>query len=115
MILGGGMSFTFPDPGQPNPAFERPADRAHLERTAAALTGRGFTARIADSAKEARRLVLEAIPEGAEVHIAPSETMRELGLTADIDGATTWPRARHPMICVRCSRGFWCSWAEPVH
>src|SRR5262250_3278519 len=83
--LGGGVSFTLPDPGQPNPEFERPADRAHLERTAAALASRGFTALIADSAKEARRLALEAIPEGAEVHIALSETMREPGLTADID------------------------------
>ena len=79
------MSVTLPDPGRPDPEFERPADRARLERTAAALARRGITARIADSAKEARRLVLEAIPEGAEVHIALSETMRELGLTADID------------------------------
>jgi hypothetical protein len=79
------VSFTLPDPGQPNLQFERPADRAHLERTAAALADRGFTTRIADSVKEARRLALEAIPEGAEVHIALSETMRELGLTAEID------------------------------
>ena len=79
------MTFTLPDPGAPNPEFERPADRARLERTAAALAGRGFTARIADSAKEARQLVLDAIPEGAEVHSALSETMRELGLTAEID------------------------------
>ena len=73
------------DPGQPNPEFARPADRARLERAAAALARRGFTAPIADSAKEARRLVLEAIPEGAEVHIALSETMHELGLTGEID------------------------------
>jgi hypothetical protein len=79
------MSFTLPDPGQPNRQFERPADRARLERTAATLASRGFTARIADSAKEARQLVLEAIPEGAEVHTALSETLRELGLAADID------------------------------
>jgi len=69
------MSFTLPDPGQPNRQFERPADRARLERTAATLASRGFTARIADSAKEARQLV----------HTALSETLRELGLAADID------------------------------
>src|SRR5262250_2175977 len=92
--LGGGVSFTLPDPGQPNPEFERPADRAHLERTAAALASRGFTALIADSAKEARRLVLEAIPEGAEVHIALSETMRELGLTAEIDQSGRYDSVR---------------------
>ena len=79
------MGFTLPDPGQPNTEFEQPADRAHLERTAEALAGRGFRVEIADSAKEARRLVLEAIPEGAEVHVALSETMRELGLTEEID------------------------------
>ncbi len=79
------MPITLPDPGPPNIQFERPADRVHLERTAAAMTGRGFTVQIADSAKEARQLVLDAIPEGAEVHVALSETMRELGLTAEID------------------------------
>jgi hypothetical protein len=79
------VSITLPDPGLPNLEFERPADRAHLERTAAALASRGFQAQVADTAKEARRLVLEAIPDGAEVHIALSETMRELGITAEID------------------------------
>jgi len=79
------VTITLPDPGPPNIEFERPADRVHLERTAAAMTSRGFTVQIADSAKEARQLVLDAIPEGAEVHVALSETMRELGLTAEID------------------------------
>ncbi len=78
-------TFTLPDPGSPNLEFERPADRAHLERTAAALAGRGFKAQVAESAEHARRLVLEAIPEGSEVHIALSETMRELGITSEID------------------------------
>lgn len=79
------MSITLPDPGPPNLDFERPADRAHLERTAVALAGRGFLAQVADSGADARRLVLEGIPEGAEVHIALSGTMRELGITAEID------------------------------
>ena len=79
------MGFTLPDPGQPNPEFAHPASRADLERAAAALADRGFAAHVADSGKEARRLVLEALPERAEVHIALSETMRELGLTSEID------------------------------
>ena len=78
-------TMTLPDPGPPNLEFERPADRAHLERTAAALTDRGFKAHVADTAEHARQLVLEAIPEGAEVHSALSETMRELGITNEID------------------------------
>jgi len=79
------MDFTLPDPGPVNTDFARPASRADLERAAAALAGRGFVAHVADSGKEARRLVLEALPERAEVHIALSETMRELGLTSEID------------------------------
>src|SRR6202045_1188413 len=79
------MAFTLPDPGPPNLEFERPADRAQLERTAAALAARGFKAQLANGAEEAKKLVLEAIPQGSEVHIALSETMRELGITSEID------------------------------
>ena len=79
------MAITLPDPGPPNLDFERPADRAHLERTAAALAARGFNAQIAETAADARDLVLASIPDGAEVHIALSETMRELGVTETID------------------------------
>ena len=79
------MAITLPDPGTANLDFERPADRAQLERTAAALASRGFKAQIADTGADARDLVLAAIPEGAEVHIALSETMRELGVTQTID------------------------------
>jgi L-lactate utilization protein LutC len=76
---------TLPDPGPPNLKFESPADRAHLERTAEALAGRGFKTHVADSSQQAKQLVLEAVPEGSEVHIALSETMRELGITSEID------------------------------
>ena len=79
------MAITLPDPGPPNLEFERPADRAQLERTAAALASRGLNAQIADSAEHARDLALASIPDGAEVHIALSETMRELGVTETID------------------------------
>jgi L-lactate utilization protein LutC len=79
------MTITLPDPGPPNLDFERPADRGHLERTAAALNARGFKAQVADTAEHARQLVLGAIPEGSEVHIALSETMRELGISEEID------------------------------
>src|SRR6266566_5166952 len=78
------MSIILPDPGAPNLEFERPADRARLERTAAALAARGFKAQLADDIEQARTLVLAAIPEGSEVHIALSETIRELGLTGEI-------------------------------
>jgi len=79
------MTFVLPDPGPVNPKFERPADRARLEQTAKALARRGFISQVADNAGHARQLVLDAIPEGAEVHSALSETLRALGITAEID------------------------------
>jgi hypothetical protein len=88
------MAFTLPDPGPPNLDFERPADRARLERTAAALTARGFKAQVADTAEHARGLVLGAIPDRSEVHIALSETMRELGITEEIDESGRYDSVR---------------------
>ena len=88
------MAITLPDPGPLNLEFERPADRAHLDRTAAALSRRGFKAQVADSAEQARQLVLAAIPPGAEVHIALSETMRELGITSEIDDSGRYDSIR---------------------
>lgn len=79
------MSTVLPDPGPPNTVFESAADRSRLERTAAALTARGFATVIADHGTHAQSLVLGAIPEGAEVHSALSETLRELGVTREID------------------------------
>jgi L-lactate utilization protein LutC len=88
------VTFTLPDPGDANLEFERPASREQLERTAAALAARGFEVEIADSADHARQLVLEAIPEGAEVHSALSETLRTLGITAEFDESGRYDSVR---------------------
>ena len=88
------MSFTRPEPGSANPEFERPADRQRLERTVDALGRRGFQAQVAESAEQARRLVLDAIPESAEVLVALSETMAKLGITAEIDESGRYDSVR---------------------
>jgi L-lactate utilization protein LutC len=87
-------TMTLPDPGTPNLEFERPADLAHIERTAAALVARGFKVQLAGGAEQARQLVLEAIPLGAEVHISLSETMRALGITSEIDESGRYDSVR---------------------
>jgi len=88
------MTITLPDPGPARLEFERPADRGRLDRLAAALTSRGFQVKVADSAAAARQLVLDALPLGAEVHVALSETMRELGVTAEIDESGRYQSVR---------------------
>jgi LUD domain len=88
------MAFTLPEPGVANLEFEQPADRGRLDSTAAALAERGFDVQIADSADHARQLVLDAIPEGAEVHTALSETLRTLGITAELDESGRYDSVR---------------------
>jgi hypothetical protein len=91
------MSFALPDPGLPNLEFEVPADRARLERAVQALQARGFKARIADSGEHAKELVLAALPEGAEVHTALSETLSELGITAEIEESGRYDSVRQKL------------------
>jgi hypothetical protein len=100
------MSFTLSDPGPPNAEFERPAQRGRLERAATALARGGFNVVIADSREHARELVLAALPEGAEVHSALSETMRELGLAEEIDGSRRYDSVRSKLMTLdRATQG----------
>ncbi len=88
------MSAALPDPGAPNRMFERPAGEERLQRAVQALEARGFTAEIVEDGARARRIVLDLIPEGAEVHVALSETLRELGITAEIDESGRYDAVR---------------------
>ena len=89
------MTFTLPQPGTADPEFAQPADAERLERTADALRQRGFQVTIAESGDQARQLVLDALPEGAEVHTGLSETLQQIGLTmCSRTLATTTPFGR---------------------
>ena len=69
----------------PNHEFAAPASRERVERAAAALRANGIEALVADDLEQARRLVLEQLPEGAEVHEGASVTMQTLGVTAEVE------------------------------
>lgn len=88
------MSFVLPDPGPVNAEFAHPADRERLERTAEALSARGFHAHVVADGAEARQLVLDTVPEGAEVHTALSETLTELGIRAEIEESGRYDSVR---------------------
>jgi L-lactate utilization protein LutC len=78
----------------PNPEFSHPSSVERLQLVAQALESNGFHALIASSREEAKQLVLGLVPEGAEVHIGLSETMRELGVTAEIEGSVRFHAIR---------------------
>ena len=55
-----------------------------IERVAGALRAHNIEAIVVDTALEARRVVLELIPEGAEVHSGKSKTLEDTGLYVEI-------------------------------
>jgi hypothetical protein len=57
---------------------------ATIQKVAAALRANNIDARVVDSGEEAKRLVLELIPEGAEVYSGKSKTLVDLGLYKEL-------------------------------
>ena len=68
----------------PDPFGER-ATEARIERTAAALRAKGYTAHVVETGEEARQVVAGLLPEGAEVGQGASRTLELTGITEDIE------------------------------
>lgn len=65
--------------------YTKLADQETIEKTIKALTERGITAEIAETRQDAKKRVLELIPEGSEVMTATSTTLDQLGLTSELN------------------------------
>ena len=65
--------------------FAAPADAATIERTAEALRAKGYEVHVADDRESAKRLILEQVPDGAEVSQGASRTLEELSVTTEIE------------------------------
>lgn len=74
-----------------------PARPTAIEKVRAALRANNIDVRVVDTAEDARRLVVELIPEGAEVHSGKSKTLQDLGLYGELfeSGHHDSVRARH--------------------
>ena len=84
--------------------FATPAAPQVLEEVAGRLRERNFEALVVADGGEARRVVLERIPEGAEVHSGKSKTLEDAGIFAELQrlgalrlpaGATAGDGPRH--------------------
>ena len=78
----------------PNKEFTRIASDEQIERAAQALRSNNIHALVVESAEEARKMVLELLPEGAEVLANISKTLETLGLTAEIDKSGRYDAVR---------------------
>jgi hypothetical protein len=55
-----------------------------IQKVAAALRANNIDVRVVDTGEEAKRLVLELVPEGAEVHSGKSKTLQDLSLFREL-------------------------------
>ncbi|HYK94701.1 MAG TPA: lactate utilization protein [Candidatus Dormibacteraeota bacterium] len=69
----------------PNPEFGVPASDASVERTASALREKGYAVHVVDTARAARDLIVGLLPEGGEVSQGASETLEDIGVTAEME------------------------------
>jgi hypothetical protein len=65
--------------------FAVPAEEARVTRTAAALEANGINVLRASNGAEAKRIVLDLIPDGSQVHHGASESLDTSGITQEIE------------------------------
>jgi LUD domain len=68
-----------------NARFEAPAEEARVRRTAAALEANGITVHRAPNKAEAKRIVLDLIPAGSQVHHGASQSLDASGIADEIE------------------------------
>jgi hypothetical protein len=69
---------------RPTLEFDEPAPAGLIDAVAAAMRANGIDVHVVDTGEDARRRVLQLIPEGAEVHSGKSKTLEDIGLAADL-------------------------------
>jgi LUD domain len=79
---------------QATEVFTTAASEETLQRVAARLKGRGVEAVIVSSGDDARGLVLEKVPRGAEVYSGKSKTLQDAGIMQLITDPTMFDALR---------------------
>lgn len=69
----------------PNPDFAVLADDEQIQQAAEALEAHGIRTLIAEDGEEARNLILNELPDGAEVFTASSQTLEQLAIPAELE------------------------------
>lgn len=78
----------------PNQEFNHLASDEQVARTARSLEANGLHAIVVNTAEQARAIVSEMIPANAEVYEPPSQTLQQIGVTADFERRRDVQRVR---------------------
>ena len=82
----------------PNNEFAQLASDAQIERVTKALEANGMKVLIAENGDEAKRLVLDLIPQDAEVYSNVSKTLEKIGVAAEIDKSGRYNAVRPKVL-----------------
>jgi len=74
--------------------FGTVADDARVARTAAALEANGIRVLRAPNAAAAKRIVLDLIPDGSQVHSGASQSLEVSGIIDEIEGSSRYDALR---------------------
>src|SRR5260221_5388015 len=72
----------------------RPASEETIKRVAQRMRERNIEVVVVDDGDQARRVVLERLPEGAEVHSGKSKTLQDAGIFDAIHDASRYDALR---------------------
>jgi len=81
-------------PVTPARDFAQPATAEEIERTAQALEANGVHAIVVATGEEAKRALLELIPEGAQVSSGASTTLDTIGVTQELQESGRYDAVR---------------------
>jgi L-lactate utilization protein LutC len=84
----------------PNKEFTKLATDEQIARAAKALEANNIHTIVVDTGEEARKLVLDLLPEGAEVYANQSKTLDKLGITAEIDKSGRYDAVRPKVLAL---------------
>jgi hypothetical protein len=88
------MSEVQPLNSTPSRGFSAAAEEARVVRTAAALEAKGITVLRVPNAAEAKRIVLDLIPAGSQVHHGASQSLEASGIAEEIENAGRYESLR---------------------
>ena len=84
----------------PNKEFTQLASNGQIERVAKALKANGMHAVIAETGEEAKRIVLDLVPQDAEVYTNQSKTLEKLGLFDAFDKSGRYNAVRPKVMAL---------------
>jgi hypothetical protein len=79
---------------KPGAGYGAPATDASIKRTAAALRDKGYAVHVVQDGEAAKQLVIELLPEGAEVNQGASKTLETTGITAELETSGRYDAVR---------------------